>query len=368
MRTTAIILLTLAVACYPKGENTDDTQLPEGDADTDTDTDTDTDADGDTDADTDADTDTDTDVETTTLTFALEGEYAGSTLELTWFDPWTAEDFETGETLDGGEAEASTAVAVPTPSEDELVIPSPGDWPDFQVAAYLPSLYADGAYTGVGMTWPVYALNVPDELLMAGVVEGWNALQMEMESGDFELHDIGAIPLEAGLVPVNSATVGGTYDGDLPLEAQGLLLAPMMAFETGVLDEVLYDEAPLTREWEISVEGAPPAAHFAADEEAGLTLAPEIPLSYLDQDTSGDFTDGDAPVYLACHEDQMAMLIYIAPPEELLTAYYMQAWYGAYGLNVGWWGGTMHPITEEPVGLSREELQNLSLSGDCSME
>ena len=81
MRIVTIALLVLAVGCNPTGVNVDSGD-PEGDTDTDTDSDTDTDTDADTDA------DTDTDVETTTLTYLPEGDYEGSTFELTWFNPW----------------------------------------------------------------------------------------------------------------------------------------------------------------------------------------------------------------------------------------------------------------------------------------
>jgi hypothetical protein len=372
-----LTLLTLSAfflgACHSGGVDPKDTEdsSAEGDTDTDTDTDSDTDADGDTDA------DTDTDVDTTILTFDIEGETGGTALTLTWFDPWT-DSFEAGEEIAGGEGEANVSVAMPTPSEDELRTPDPTNWPSFQAAAYLPALHVDHdgdglqdsgePYVGAGLAWPLYAVNVPAELAMAGVVEGWNALQLDMESGDFQLHDIDAIPLEAGLWPEESVTVAGRYAGDIPASGMGLAAVPMNAFEGAPISSLLYDEVPLPVSFEITLDEVPPYDHFMQDEEIGLSMAIEMPLAYIDTDRSGGLSDGDLPAYMACHDRQPVMAIYIAQPEDLVTAYYMQAFYGAFGLNTGWWAGSVDPHTDEPIALSREELQNLVIDDSCSLE
>ena len=274
-------------------------------------------------------------------------------------------------------SQATTSRTGPTFIED-MVTPDPGSWPDFRLAAYLPALHVDadgdgeqGAgepFVGVGLAWPTYAENVPTELAMAGVVEGWNALQLDMETDDFSLHDSSAIPLEAGLWPVEDVTLGGRYGGDLPAEAQGLAVVPRVAFECAPITALLHDETPLPTTWEIELNELPPTDHFIQDDEMGMAMAIEMPMSYIDQDGSGGLSDGDAPAFLACSDEQPAMAIYIQPPEEQVTAYYMQAFYGVYGLNTGWWAGSVDPITDEPISMSREALQNLVMDDSCTLE
>jgi hypothetical protein len=267
---------------------------------------------------------------------------------------------------------------MPTPGEGELVTPNPGDWPSFRVAAYLPALHEDGdedglqgpgeAYVGIGMAWPLYAVNVPAELAMAGVVEGWNALEMEPEGEGFELHEIDDIPLEAGLWPERSASLGGRYGGDLPAGTQGLAVVPMVAFEGAPISSLVHEETPLPEAFAIELEGEPPADHFYQDADLGLAMGIEVPLAYLDVDLSGGLSAGDAPTYLSCYDGLAVMAIWVQPPEELLSAFTAQALSAAYGLNMGWWVGSIDPRTDEPQSLGREARQNLVLDGSCSLE
>ena len=116
-------------------------------------------------------------------------------------------------------------------------------------------------------------------------------------------------------------------DTDMALR---LVAIPGVLFEGETVDTLLYDEE-LGATWSVTFDGAPPLDHM--DELDGVGLgAFEVMLAYADNNSSGTFDDGDAPVSTACLDGKGALVVWI-PEVSSLDA----AWtFGVYGLSTGW--------------------------------
>jgi hypothetical protein len=379
MRSTPILFLvaSLALTACPK-EPEDTGDLPEGDTDTDSDadadTDSDADADADTDSDADADTDTDTDVDLTAMSFEIEGEWSGTSLDLTWFRPmdetWLVGEVLASSAVEG--AEVSIEVA-PPPSEDLLPMDE-AKFPGLMAAFYLPAIYEDldadvvhdpeEYFVGVGPTWLIYLDGeIPAGFEHLGLYAGWNAYQMDT-SGHSELpvvYPLDAIPLETALFPNESITIGGSQDFAISYSHRAALVSYAYLGGMPVAEHHLDDWYPADGPgWSMEVTGEPDTDHFMEIDE-GLAASVELPLAYLDSDGSDGFTVADTIEGAACYDGDMVALFYLPGIAELGTAAMFQLW----GMTPGWMAMADLGDETEPYALTDEQANQLVFSADC---
>lgn len=253
------------------------------------------------------------------LSFVLVGEFERTVLTLTWLDPTSLG----SDTLVFGEVLSSTLVAgspqrlnPPVPDAAALFEIDPVNYPGLLLALYVPALVNEyDLFVGAGTTWPAYVTgSIPSELGMAGVHEGWNALDISGGEADPQFADPLAIPL-VGASP--GVTVGGTYAGQT--EGFGLTLVSYPSLTTGVAVEPLYDAAA-TAAWTIRVGDKPPPDHLAYLDFVGVDGALEVPVSYADVDASGAFTEGDTLMWPACEAGVAVGLLWVPGVADLGTA------------------------------------------------
>jgi hypothetical protein len=375
MRSTPILFLvaSLALTACPK-EPEDTGDLPEGDTDTDSDadadTDSDADADADTDSDADADTDTDTDVDLTAMSFEIEGEWSGTSLDLTWFRPmdetWLVGEVLASSAVEG--AEVSIEVA-PPPSEDLLPMDE-AKFPGLMAAFYLPAIYEDldadvvhdpeEYFVGVGPTWLIYLDGeIPAGFEHLGLYAGWNAFQLiEDIPTTFELD---GIPVETALFPRDSVTIGGSVSFPISYSHRAALVSYAYLGGVPVADHHIDDWFPMDGAgWSMEVTGEPDEDHFMEIDE-GTVASVEFPLAYLDEDGSGGFTPPDRVEGAACYEDDAVALFYLPGLTDLGMAAMFQLW----GLSTGWM--VMADLSEgsEPYALTDEQAMQLDFSHRC---
>jgi hypothetical protein len=262
----------------------------------------------------------------------------------------------------------------PVPPEQLLEVE-----PGLQLAIYVPSMFddADGdathdddeVYVGVSRLWPVWIEgDPPPEYADAGLVAGWNAIELDFASeGEFAVGDPMAIPLAADLWPAESIEIGGSYAGTTPMGSQRLTLISGVAMEGGDITDLLYDGA-LTDPWSISVSGDAPESHMVDQPEFGLTMAWEYPFTYADNDGSGGPSDGDLPVSFACIGREYVLLYWMSPATTVETAFtYAYSW-SLYGWTPGWFAASVDPMAPEPmpVAIDPADLGSLELSEACN--
>jgi len=375
MRSTVIISAVLSLSllgCPPiGGVDKDDTAPPEGD--TDTDTDTDTDADRDTDTDTDTAADTATDVALTDLTFTIEGEYAGTAMELTWFNAGD-EVFEVGDTIGTASVDdATVTMSVPDPAPEDMFVLD-DSVPEMTGALYMPALHvdddADGEhdsdeiYVGAGPTWVAFLQGVTPEYEHIGFVDGWNAIIVDLGGGGGppEVGSIDDIPVEASLWPQEDITIGGTFGGPIVPTEMGYALTSYMWFHTQTLDHTVDETVPVGDDasWSVTIEGPPAEDHFFAVEWYQEEIALELGIAYQDDDGSGAFSLADDHLGYPCYDGDYVMMLYLPGFTTLDYAISMQM----QGLHAGWvpMAGIDAP---EPSFLDETQVQSLELSHDC---
>lgn len=253
------------------------------------------------------------------LSFVLGGEFRWTTLTLTWIDPTSLG----SETLVFGDVLATQVVTgtpqdmtAPAPDPSALYEIDPLNLPGFLVAFYVPALVSgDGLYVGAGTTWPAYVTgSIPSDLGMAGIHEGWNALDISGGEADPQFAAPLAIPLMGAAAEV---TVGGTYAGET--EGFGLTMLSYAALSTGASVAPLYD-TEATPAWSMTVGGKPPLDHLAYIDFIGVDGALEVPVSYADVDTSGAYSEGDSLLWPACTGDVAVGLLWVPGVPDLATA------------------------------------------------
>lgn len=303
------------------------------------------------------------------FTFALTGDYAGSTLTLTWINFATigTDTLDLGEVAYTGAVTGATkGVSLPEPPAGDLQEVDPTNAPGMMLAGYVPGLHldADGdglqsgdeVYVGAGLTWPVFLSGtIPADYADMGLVDGWNALELVPDSQEPVMHDITAIPLAASLAERTSITLGGSYVGD---DGASLAILPSVMFEGGSVETYVYDGA-LDDPWSVTLDGAPEADHFAALQGVGLG-ALEVPIAYTDSDGSGGHTSPDPLAFPACSDGVVAGLVYLPGVTDLMTGWSLTL----QGVGSGWVGLTL----EDSGGmlLSDAQLQDLALDGSCT--
>lgn len=337
------LLLLLACNNDKAGETgaPDDTGVPQ-DTDTGEPVDTDTGPGPDTDTDTDTESGDSRPTGDATLGFALSGDWEGTTLTLTWFDPTAGYAWSYGDQIASEAVSAETVeVDVTAPSTDALIELDPENAPGMLVALYAPALHVDAdgdgelsgdeTYLGVGQIWPVWVEgDIPSAWSSAGVLEGWNALSYAAEGEPPTAGDASAIPLDAGFTLAESVTVGGTWEGG-DTDGVRLVLFPGTVLAGGSVDEVLYNE-PLSDPWEISLAGEPPEDHFASMDGYSGSLALELPYTFADNDGNEELSWGDETLYFACYGDAAVGVAWLPPPADLQAGYLM----ASAGLSPGW--------------------------------
>ena len=317
------MLFWMLMACDGNKIELDDTATAADDTGTD---DTGTDDTGTDDTGTTGDSDTGT-VAGTAVSFALSGDWSGLTVALTGFTFGANEEIVV---LDGlASAPADGAVV-------EVELPVPGDLMpcDAQVscAIFAASLHDDQDGDGFPSDEPIYGVTdiwliyleggVPAELAGLGLAEGWNAASLLTGGSALPLTEI---PLGTNMAVVESATLGGAYDGPVS-EDQRLALLP----EADNVQVLLYDEA-LDAEWRISVAGSPPVDHLVSD--GVTTYSVETPIVYLDNDRSGGASNGDIGTHVSCDSlGSTVVLAWLEPVVRLDVA--MQ--YSVLGYHPGW--------------------------------
>ena len=365
MKSLPVTLLLLTLAACKGGSISTDSGLDDSAAD-DTETEGDADADSDADSDTDADTDSDADADAQTVTFDLGEDGGGVAVQLVNITDFEAED-PFGDELDVVAASGSTAsFLLGRPPEDHINELDPDGLPGLYVAFYFAAAWDDKngdttksggeAYLGAGRVFPTYFEGeMPMSLLLAGFLPGWNALEFVDGQDLPSVYPIDAVPLPLSLRPTVAYTLTGGVAEGIDLTGRGLTVVTSVDGATSAL----FDQA-LTNPWSLSFSDAPPDDHFERD--GGLGTAVEIPLSYLDLDSSGDLTDGDAPAEAVCLDDRAVAMLYVEPPTELYAAWVLTL----QGLGAGWSplaigaDGSIATITEA-------ELVDVQVSGDCSL-
>ena len=319
----------------------------------------------------DADTDADADADVP-LTFTIDGDHTGTILNLQQLI-FIEDAFEIGDVLASVPASHTPLiVAVPDPDPADLTPIDPSN-PSLVGAFYLPTLQrdddsdgsGDGAVTAAGLVWPLFLSgSIPSELRSLGLVEGWNAIEMD-PTGATEipiLHEITAIPLAVNLALEASISIGGTYDAESPpAKALSLAMAPLDVFDGDIAEALLYDDAMATS-WVIDISGPPPAEHIS-DEDSGYSAALEILLAYIDSNEDGELSDGDAPLYTACYEGNPVVTAYFEPPTDALYAL-------SFALNdiVSGWQAYTIDESDRFLPLSSAEQLSLYIDETCSLE
>jgi hypothetical protein len=265
-----------------------------------------------------------------------------------------------------------------TPPADHLWEAAPG----FDVAMYVPVLFEDldgdaerdpgEVIVGLGRTWPTWAAGaIPQDMAAAGVVEGWNAIEMDLENaGAFEVRDVMAIPLAASLWPVVSLQLGGSYIGDLPAAAQRLAVVPAPALEGNPVNSLLYDQA-FSDPWALTISGEPPLDHQSYDPQSGLSMAWEVPLTYADADGSGGISEGDQPLYLVCTDDHTVVIYWIGAATTFEHAWTFEYGWSSFGGHPGYFAAALDPDAgddDPPIYIDPADLLALEISGACSLE
>lgn len=304
------------------------------------------------------------------FTFALTGDWPGSTLTLTWLDFTSlgSEQPQLGAVAYSALVEDdSTGVPFGVPPEADMQEIDPDNAPGMMLAGYLPGLHldADGdglqsgdeTYAGVGLAWPIYVTGtIPTDFADMGFVEGWNALEFVPDGALPVPHDITAIPLAADLAVRTSITVGGSYTGE---EGASVVFVSSLLFEGETVDAFIYDGA-LSDPWSVTLDGPPDADHFSELEGVGMA-ALEVPIAYMDSDGSGGFTDHDTPLYAACSGGLPVGLLYLPGITDLLTGWSLTL----QGVGSGW--VAMSLADSGGVVLTDAQAQDLAMDASCTL-
>lgn len=310
------------------------------------------------------------------LSFDLSGSWEGSTLTLIQFDVanFGSDTWTFGDVLLSAPADATPLqLAAGEPPEGHLVEADPENAPGMLAAIYVAALHADEdgdgqhdageAWVGVSPDLVVYLSGaVSGELTAAGFIEGWNAMELPTGEGPPTRVDPLAVPLPASFAPVTELEIGGSVSGAVS-GGERMALQPFVTFDGSEVDEILLDEL-LTDPWSMSVSGAPPADHVGilGDGSGPISEAAlEIPVTYVDVDGSGDFNGGDQPLYAACNGDAAVALIWLEPPTELQTAFFLSS----MGVGAGWAALQIGEAGGAP--LTEAERTSLDFGTGCSL-
>lgn len=313
---------------------------------------------------------TDTALDTDQFTFRSPGAWEGSTLVATHIQI-----SESGATFGASHwgiqatGEDISLEVLPAPEEEREEWPGEGG---VTAAWYAVFLFEDADSDGTPGDDEVYLAMAPDYLLYlagtldeqdvaAGLSEGWNIVRPPTESGLIEPATETPHPL-VDLSPVSELTLGGEVD--LPSEPSTYQFAvvPAVLLEGGEATNLLED-GPLVLEkerWSISFSDMPHESHLATD-PGGAEIAVEVPLAYQDQGATGFEMGTDQIIAFGCQKMSPVMAMWSAQPTTPEDAMSMQM----QGRRPGWsaWAGGPG---QEPVPITTEQLQDLTLSEACA--
>lgn len=308
---------------------------------------------------------TDTEVELTRVTFQISGDYEATALGL----DWVSEAFAFGGTLATSAAGGTTvSVDLAAPAEGDL-LPLDG-YPGISSRQAVPYLYLDSdsslvhdsdeVVEAVGTAWLLYlAGDLPAALTAVGLVPGWNAV----DPTALRTHSLDAIPLDVNLQPILEQRLGGSLSGDATTHpGLRLALVPMVAVAGGDVSSLSFNQT-LGDPWSVVVGAAPGADHLAELRTTGLSASFEVPMAYTDTTLADGRPDPTEVLWPSCLDDQMAFLLWMAPPTDPLLGYVLLQ----MELSVGW--SAMRTDDTEPfVLLTTEEADLLEIGGSCSLE
>ena len=177
----------------------------------------------------------------------------------------------------------------------------------------------------MGEYWLFFSnISVPD----LGVDYGWNALMVGVDQfvGPFE------VPLGENLQPTDTISISGlvTSEEDNIIEAR-LAAIPVTMFAGLPVADLVYDEA-LSRNWSLTVEGAPASDHLQNNQDFSASYALEYLAVYSDDNTNYSYDFSDEILTGVCRGDRSASLIYMGVPWDLAGAIL----YVFQGLTPGW--------------------------------
>ena len=263
-------------------------------------------------------------------------------------------------------SESTFTFGVETPDASELSALIPED--DTAIGMWAPFLFQDSngddvyndgeTINGFTLTWLVYATeDIPDY----NVTAGWGALEMTFTEESSTPGYLDDIPLNGNLTPVDSLTIGGSYDtslGDRRIAFVASDTEDETDFPLRMYDEVINDP------WTITFSGTPSDEYFMNDEDgAQMIVASAMVYVDVNDNDSLDMADVYTSLVTVCNESsgapQPIAVMYTLPQTDLTTAMYA----GMYGLNPGW--SIMSSNDSEPYFLSDSERNNLVISENC---
>jgi hypothetical protein len=268
------------------------------------------------------------------------------------------------------DAETSFTFGVETPEESDLSEIDPestallGLWAPFLFEdSNGDDAYTDGeTISGFGNTWLVYTTEDISEI---NVTEGWNALEMTFTEEPPITGDLTNIPLEANLKPVETLSIGGSYNADLGERRIAVLASA--TFENSTI-ETMADEVA-SDPWRLSFSGTPPESQFPSEEE-GVRMAVGAAFVYRDSNGSGAFEVDDLygsseEIFTICYDSgtelQPISIVYSPSASDFQTAMYS----GMVGLNAGW--SALTTLDSDPVRITGADLENLVINEYCVM-
>lgn len=304
-------------------------------------------------------------VEAPTFTFTFSGSTTGRALLVQYIDDtenWITGDVVTSAALTG----SSQSIHVDDPPDAVQV--TYDEYPDTRFGFAAAAVYNDDdgdvsqdfgelfVATDIMLLW-IDGEVVPDVFEAGGAELGWNALAISSLSGDLEVYDPLAVPMEIH-EPRDEITVGGEYIGSTA--DVGVLAAPYVMLDGGMVTSYLYDEPLDGTSFTATFTGEPPADHFSDDDGDGFGEAGELLISYTDAAPPDGYGTGDTPKYPACFDGEIVLLYWIDGFDDLARA----TIYGSMGFSAGW--NALTTDGGDGVALLADaNLQSLTMAQTC---
>lgn len=310
----------------------------------------------------------------TAVTFNVNGEWQGTSLDLT---PFTLTDgtYKLGtriliQTMEG----ATQQVVLADPTADALVELDPTNAPGMMGNFYIPALFKDDNasatldagefYVGVGDALLAWLEEPSGIYASAGAAPGWNALQVRF--GDPNTLDgvvaLTGVTLSSTLWPRGDTTIGGTWaattaPAGLRMAVVSELMRQGSPTATLVYDDILTTDAGT---WSLTLAGAPEDDHLMEAEGFGR-VAMENPVAYTDNG-NGAFDGEDMVAAITCANDGRAQLMFVPNIMTPDAAYR----YRQQGVRSGWQvlGGIREGAA--PQILDETQSQALVFQDNCS--
>ena len=305
----------------------------------------------------------------------MGGDFHGATLTLTPVDA------ETIEVTHGGWASASAAATVDmelgAPPAEHLQEIDPDEAPGMRIGTYLPMLHidedGDGLHSGgesivgVSMEWPVFIAGaIPPKLQAFGLVQGWNALVMDMAS-DSDLPtflDPMDLSITADLFETESLSLAGVVETPFSSFDMRMTAVSIMSLKGGGPDAETLTDQVVDNPFTYSFDGPPPESHFISESKFDLRFAQELVLAYQDMDASGDFdSTKDRAVTTICHGRDPVIFMWVDPLTDPMGA----LWVGIMGIRAGWSAINTNSPGDFVMMLTDAQLLDLRFGFHCDL-